>query len=729
MKKNTCFALPLICRIVYLGLLFFSIYQMASSQKFQNGIFGTIILWDSTASHKDSIDQQSFFTTLESIGFDVVRIAPSDFIEQPLYPNTLLVIPNISARSLSGKTIQAIIKSMQLGLTLVTDGESPLSKAMGIKLGKDVRVVKLVDHLLPKLKPHWADTSRVAWIANYLGRRKDILVSDRDNGHPLVIQKHFGKGGCLYFAPLFDPISGKGYARFANFPYTIVNELHREPVLRRKGADAYFDPGFRRNIPIETLARRWHKWGIRAIHAAAWNFYDRTPYDYARLIKASHQNGILVYAWLEWPYVGRKFWDLHPEWRQKNALLQDAHLDFLYLMDLQNPLCMQAAMNDLKRLLENDWDGIDIAEFSITGVGKEALEGPLRAEDFTGFTSTGRTEFKKLFGFDQLELFDTTSIHYWMKDSSALNTFYRYRVLVNNRLLRQIVKDLDSLNKQQKRNWEMILTITDNTLHPEFNQLLGYDVPNMIRLIKEYNIALEVEDPYTEWTKPPERYTRLAETYRQLLQDHPFMIDINIVPVHPLEQEGYSYSQPTGSEIFQLFRAASDQNHRVCFYSESTVFTHDWELLPLVMAAKASIRKKGAEWIINTPYTVILTHMQINDRFLLDGQPWLCYSEEGILIPGGTHRLSRREAQDTSNSWRSGIRLVSLSDELLDCRKKNDTLEVKYVSPAHCALTMSERPAVMILDGVLVDLPIVQNADRVIVFAPPGLHRIAMVSQ
>ncbi len=103
-------------------------------------------------------------------------------------------------------------------------------------------------------------------------------------------------------------------------------------------------------------------------------------------------------------------------------------------------------------------------------------------------------------------------------------------------------------------------------------------------------MTLQVEDPYMEWTKPPERYSRLGETYRRFLGDHPFIIDINVVPVHSPEEKGYSISQPTGSEIFQLWGAAADQSSRVCFYSESTVFSHDWEILPYAMAARADIR-------------------------------------------------------------------------------------------------------------------------------------------
>jgi len=712
---------------LYLFILYFN--QTAYSQEFYDGEAETVLLWNSNALNEDAIDQESFFATLESAGFKIIRKDPGDLMNHPPAPNTLLIIPHTSACLLSEENVKTIIKDLSLGLTLITDGESGLSQAMGIELGEPIHVTDIVDHTFPELKPHWSGNQHAAWIKNFSDKKGNLLVSDGDHNYPLAITQRFGKGECLYFAPLFDPISAKGFARFVNLPYFIIHVLHRHPLFRRQGADVYFDPGFRFNVPIDTLANRWRQSGIRAIHAAAWYFYNQTPYDYAWLIKAAHQNGILVYAWLEWPYVGKKFWDLHPEWRQKNAVLQDAHLDFLYLMDFQNPLCLQAAMDDLSLLLENDWDGIDIAEFSMTGVSSEALKGPHNPECFTGFTPTARTDFKKLHGFDQIELFDITSRHYWKKDSAALNTFYRYRVEVNNILLNHVIHAIDSLNTVRKRNWEIILTIADNSLHPEFNQLLGFDMHSTLELLRKYNLTLQVEDPYTEWTKPPERYTDLGKTYRRYLGERPFIIDINVVAVHPPDQNDYSVAQPTGSEILQLWEKAADQCSRVCFYSESTVFSHDWEILPFAMAARTEILPDGQDLLINTPYTVTLTSVNMDYEFFLDDKLWTCYSEEGILIPQGKHRLSFVEKHDTSAIQVLKIQLVSISDELLRCQRNGDSLEVTYSSPARCALTLSRRPSVMILDGVTVDFPIIQNEKNIVVMAPPGVHRLLLVDR
>jgi len=167
----------------------------------------------------------------------------------------------------------------------------------------------------------------------------------------------------------------------------------------------------------------------------------------------------------------------------------------------------------------------------------------------------------------------------------------------------------------------------------------------------------------------------------------------------------------------------------VCFYSESTVFSHDWEIFPYAMAAKADIQKENSKLLINTPYTVKLTSVQSKSRIFLDGEPWMCYGEEGILIPRGKHRLCFQGMNVATHIQETKIRLISISDELLECRLEGDCLTVKYASPARCALTLSKRPAVMVLDGVVVDLPITQNVKHIVVLAPPGIHNLSLIDR
>jgi hypothetical protein len=603
--------------------------------------------------------------------------------------------------------------------------KSPLLSALHFNLGEPERVSVVIDHNLPDNHLHWADGPMVSWIAGLPDASTHVLYADSVTGHPLVVTGSLGRGKYIVLAPHLDAFSGKAYSRFPTMVNAIVRNLDCRPPFRRQGVDAYFDPGYRFTMPIENLTSLWKVWGIRAVHAAAWYDNDTPPYDYKKLIDAAHRNGVLVYAWLEWPYIGQGFWDRHPEWRQKNALLQDAKLDFLYLMDLQNPDCMNAALDDLSRLLELDWDGVDIAEFTITGAGGEALQGPSRPDYFTSFGAPMRREFEEVGGFDPLELENPASQHFWKRDSIGLEKFYQYRKVVNNRLLRRVVDFILDLEKRRKRDWELIHTIVDNTLHPEFDRLLGFDLDATLKLVKECGVTLNVEDPYMEWTEPPVRYRRLRRTLLSLIPERPSMIDINVVPIHPPTQHGFASAQATGTEFLQQLQIASERQGRVCVYCEGTVFDQDWPLVPHALAAGSTIRKSADGWEVSVPTTVTLA---VTGNWIVfnNGKPWPCHGDEGTVLPAGTHHLTFSKTTPNDMSARPELWLVAISDELLDCKAGVGGFEVTYLSPSRCLVSLSTYPKRILIDGSEVRLPVLKGLHSYVIVAPSGKHRLGV---
>jgi len=135
------------------------------------------------------------------------------------------------------------------------------------------------------------------------------------------------------------PPGDRGYERF---PYLLnaLTDLGLEPPFRSNRLWAFFDSAYRTRADLDYLAARWRKAGIAALHVAAWhNFEPNAEADgfLAKLVETCHREGILVYAWFELPHVSEKFWADHPEWREKTASGQDAHLDWRKLMNLRNP--------------------------------------------------------------------------------------------------------------------------------------------------------------------------------------------------------------------------------------------------------------------------------------------------------------------------------------------------------------------------------------------------------
>lgn len=722
------FRMPFAHEKRWIRLLLFACLAFAlplSAQLTTNDAARTILLWDNHATRSDSVNQQAFETTLESMGFHPARLLPGQLLTTPLDSSTLLVAPRSAARACTPAEVTYILRNLRDGLSLITDGENPLRKALGLRLGNPARVSGIQDRFRPELRPFWSDNPIVPWIAGVPPRASNVVYTDRGTGHPLAILVQVGKGRCLFLAPLFDPKSARGYGRFATLPDAIVKGLGRIPLLFRRAADAYFDAGYRAGQSPDSLAATWQRWGIRIVHAASWYTYDDPPYDYKALVDACHRNGILVYAWLEWPYIGKGFWAKHPEWRQKNGLLKDAQFDFLYLMDLQNPDCMNRALKDLDSLLTLDWDGIDAAEFTLTGAGSHGLAGPARPDWFTGFTDYCRKEFKREQGFDPVELFNRESLHYWKIDSAGLQAFYRYRTQVNASTQTRLFDELDRINKAQKRFWELILTIVDNSLHPEFNDLLGFDMNRTLSLLKEFDVTLEIEDPYLEWMKPPERYIATGEYYRKLLGDRPFLIDVNVVPMEPDRWKDFSTSQPVGTEVFQYWKHATAHNDRACFYCESSVAEQDWELMPYAMATRAIAIRDSSGWSVDAPSTVILRSMPDSGGLLLDDQPWSAYDGSGVIIPAGSHTLRRTGMKDDPRT----IRLVSTSGELLNLHSTPKECVVEYVSPLRCALSFSCRPARVSVDGVKAPLLFLMKGEIGTIIAPPGRHTITVSAE
>jgi len=115
----------------------------------------------------------------------------------------------------------------------------------------------------------------------------------------MVIGKRYGNGKLLYINSRFDPLSQQGYSHYPFFLEYVRRFFQLRPIIRREQLEVYFDPGFRHLYSVENLIRSWVANGIRIVHVAGWHQYPKYTYDYERLIRLAHANGILVYAWLE----------------------------------------------------------------------------------------------------------------------------------------------------------------------------------------------------------------------------------------------------------------------------------------------------------------------------------------------------------------------------------------------------------------------------------------------
>ncbi len=82
-----------------------------------------------------------------------------------------------------------------------------------------------------------------------------------------------------------------------------------------------------------------------------------------------------------------------------------------------------------------------------------------------------------------------------------------------------------------------------------------------------------MEDPATLWNLGPERYSKLAEKYRELTPDRSSIaMDINVVERY---QDVYPTKKQTGVELFELVHQAAASFAHVALYFENSLEKED----------------------------------------------------------------------------------------------------------------------------------------------------------
>ncbi|HEY2843910.1 MAG TPA: hypothetical protein VGJ09_09675, partial [Bryobacteraceae bacterium] len=220
------------------------------------------------------------------------------------------------------------------GTILILEEASPLAASFGFRpTTQHLSVQSVEDMRAPQLRIIWENAAEVQVFE--IPPTARIFARERHEKAPLVAGFRRGSGAVLWIATSPGP---HGYDRFPYLPQALA-DLGLEAPFRSAHLWAFFDSAYRSRVDLDYFAPRWRQAGISALHVAAWHYWEPDPQadEYLRhLIDACHRNAIQVYAWIELPHVSERFWDQHPEWREKTALLQDAQLDWRKLMNLTN---------------------------------------------------------------------------------------------------------------------------------------------------------------------------------------------------------------------------------------------------------------------------------------------------------------------------------------------------------------------------------------------------------
>ncbi len=617
-------------------------------------------------------------------------------------PANLFVVRNVAPGS-----IPQWLERIEQGGIVVLEGAGELARALGITPG-DRRVVvrSIVDQHAPQLGIVWESPLEI--LVFDLPKGATVMATERWEHAPVVVALHRGSGAVLWLAA---PPGKLGYERF---PYLLqaLRDLGMKPPFQSERLWTFFDGAYRLRVDLDYLADRWRKAGIAALQVAGWHYYESNPESdeyLRRLIEACHRKAILVYVWLELPHVSERFWDDHPEWREKTAILQDAQLDWRKLMNLNNPDCYAAVSQGIQQLISRfDWDGVNLAELYF-----ESLLGAADPARFTPMNPDVRNEFRRLHGFDPLELFQTPQ-----PDAARLQTFLDYRADLARRQQEKWIGAIESL-RSSKPDLDLVLTHVDDRFDTRMHNLIGADAARVLPLLDHHDFTFLIEDPATIWNLGPQRYPQIASRYQPLTQHTDRLaIDINIVERY---QDVYPTKQQTGTELFQLVHLAAQSFPRVALYFENSILKPD---LPLLASAAASVEKadqNGSRLVIDSRHGV---GVPWQGPALVNGRPWPVRSDTTIWLPAGPNVVE--PAPQLVAGSKDTLRMLDFNGELRSASSVSDGLRFTYASSARALALVNKHPRKFELDGAPADPKLDASGVDFVITLPRGQHVVQM---
>jgi hypothetical protein len=659
--------------------------------------------------------QEDFDVKAYAEALDAVALSPR--IESPAAieklasseKHLILIIPMEAARSLSLQQMQHLLRLVENGAVLVTEGITPLSEKLGFRAGPPVQVRRLQELAYPEVEISWETEEQATSV--HVPDKTIVLNRERRNKSPMVCLLPRGRGNCLLLATALSPRKGEAYARFPYFLHELRCAGASFPY-RSERLSALFDYAYHLNENPETLAVYYKKTGIQDLHVGAWDFFDGDPDAEVylhKLVDACHRNGILVYAWLELPHVSTTFWKRHPEWREKTATGRDAHIDWRYLMNLSDPECFRAVAAGLEKLLRRfDWDGVNLSELYF-----DSPTGKTNPASFTPLNPFVRSEFKQRSGIDPVDFFKKHSSFYWKRNATAWKSFVEYRVALERDLNERFIQLLSGFRSSFSPNLDIVVTYVDNIYDSGMREAVGADVGMMFGLLDRYDFTLVLEDPGTVWHLGPHRYAELAQTYAQMTRHAGQLgIDINIIE---RDVQTYPTQKQTGTEFLELFSQAGRHFRTVMAYSEKTMLPQDADLVSCALASGAhgKVARHGIQ--VNATVPIVYQSGLKQAAFEVDGIPWPCSDGGDVRLPPGSHSISISRDRGLHRSH-----LVKLNGDLAGARYVDGkTIEFSYSTKRRAIAIFDRTPQSLQVDK---DAPVITATAWIML--PRGSHKV-----
>jgi len=657
---------------------------------------------------------------LSTVGFQVQEVSAENYGTLQRGCPPLLIIPEKEGQQLTPQLVQTILRDVEGGTPLLVDGPTPLATELGLKaIGARSVITRYRwdryaqdDVRLP---------GRLAYPRFKAGPSLQVLAFDSKHDAPLVVSGSRGLGRFLYSAIPLEPAEGMVFQYLPFLAQAIVDELHVAPTLAADNLCIYIDFGGEPKVDPEVVVAQLKSWCVREVHLGAFYGSEMFREFVPRFLAAAHQEGIAVYAWLEYPMVSQEFWDQHPQWREVTASGHRAIMDWRLHMALEDPACFQAVAELTRRLvLDYDWDGVDFAELYF-----EAERGIFkRPKDFTPMHPTFRQMFKQRYGVDPLTMFNPDSPNYGLRNPQLRGELQEYRVELITQLTQNFLEILASC-RTQKPHLQTTLTYIDALRDPTVTERYGVDPNRLLALETKFGFGVEIEDPYTVWNSSPDRYRAIGEYYRPRLQPGtPFSMDINVVDRFP---SGRPLTRPRGLELYELLANVAANVDLITLYAFSTFSPDDMRLVPFVLAAQQIATGTTEEGTVAVQRQLYWQTDTRGRTVYLDGQEWPCQSDSQVLIPAGVHRVLTRPQAESSGQ--NELHIESINGAIVGAEQSGEHIRFTYQSRGRCYITLSRAPKTVLCDGAPGVGKVLwngSNGGNVCLVLPQGKHTVEM---
>jgi hypothetical protein len=266
---------------------------------------------------------------------------------------------------------------------------------------------------------------------------------------------------------------------------------------------------------------------------------------------------------------------------------------------------------------------------------------------------------------------------------------------------------------------------------PELREDIGVDMNAILSLQKEYGFSLQVEDPENRWSSDPLRYTTMGREYAARLGGTGrLLLDLNILNFrNPTQLLPFPTLIQTGTESFQLVRAAAVGAPRLTIYSESSVNVQDLGMFSAAMAAEVRYTPVENGYDVQSPYAFVLKLPRTIQQISVDGVPRSPMRDNQFFIPAGTHSI--RLTGDVSEAFSPHQfypHMLSLTGNLLAYESDMRTVRFTYEADERCLASLGSEPRAVIVDGSSVSFQPMKGNNCYSVFLPPGSHRVEIVA-